>query len=461
MITRRPIVAQDDTRRDVALLAPKNLRWPSRDQWLREANEFSQRLRAKPPGMGGFGLVSFILIVVLPTLAAIVYFSILASDQYFAEARFAVRSLRDKSLASNITAPKIARSVGSPFGQGGNDNSSGGFSSPGSPSGGNTSGSVSAALSMSASSIDERAVGMDAYVVSDFIESRNMVAELDKDSTLRTIYSRPEADWFARLNPSATGEVLWQYWRSKVTPSIDTMSGIVTLRVLAFRPDDALVIANDVIRISRQVVNDYSRKIQEDAVKNARKTLNEAANHYEEALLALRDLRNVDMAVNPVEATSEKLKALVALETERARTERDQWVSARLTSSKSMAAQFLDERIASLTHQIDKLQAELTKQKENARTESVAIGQYRDLELTRTFSERSYAMAQAAFERARFEAEYKGITLAVFLPPRKPEMALFPRRMVNIMLVFAVAMIVWALVRLVVTGIAEYIMLKH
>jgi capsular polysaccharide transport system permease protein len=457
-------------------LASKNLRWPSRDQLFREANEFSQRLKAKPPKLGSFGLVNFVLIVVLPTLAAIVYFGILASDQYFAEARFAVRSLRDKSLASDVTAPKIAKSVGSQFGQRDNNNSSGGFSSGGFSSGGlssgdfpsrgsssagGTGGSVSSALSTFANSSEERSVAKDAYILSDFIESRNMAAELERDSALRTVYSRPEADWFARLNPLATEEVLWQYWRSKVTPSIDSLSGIVTLRILAFRPDDALAIANDVIRISRQVVNDYSRKIQEDAVKNARKTLEDAANHYEEALIALRDSRNADRAINPVEATSEKLKALVALETERARTERDQWVSARLTSPGSMATQFLDERIVSLTHQIDKLQAELTEQKENIRTESIAIGQYRDLELTRTFAERSYAMAQAAFERARFEAEYKGMTLAVFLPPRKPEMALFPRRTINVLLVFAVAMIVWAFVRLVATSIAEYVMLKH
>jgi capsular polysaccharide transport system permease protein len=418
-----------------------------------------------------FGLVSFILIVVLPTLAAMAYFGGWASDQYIAEARFAVRSLRDKTLGNDINAPKIAN-AGSQFGQGGDsedgrsaDSSSTGDSSlqaGGSLSrGGSTPGLISGALSMVGGPIDARAVGMDAYVLSDFIESRNMVAELDKNKALRTIYSRPEADWFARLDPSATDQVLWKYWRSKVTPSIDTISGIVTLRVLAFRPEDALAIANDVIRISRQVLNDYSARIQEDAVKNAKKTQAEAAKNYEDALVSLRDLRNVDVAVNPVEATSEKLKGLVALETERARAERDQWVSARLTSPDSMATQFLNERIASLTNQIDKLQSELTEQDKNARTESVAIGQYRDRELTRAFAERSYAMAQAAFERARFEAEYKELTLVVFLPPRKPEMALFPRRLVNVLLVFAVAMIVWGLVRLVAAGVAEYISLRR
>jgi capsular polysaccharide transport system permease protein len=463
--THTPTLARDDKRKTVAALAPRNLRWPSREQWFRDAGEFSQRLRAKPPGLRSFGLVSFILIVVLPTLAAIFYFGLLASDQYFAEARFAVRSLRDRSLASDITAPKLDRNAGNSIGQGEDGNAAGSLSGGGvslgdSSSQGSSGGLMSTAKSMFANSTDERAVDMDAYVLSDFIESRNMVADLDNKNALRTIYSRPEADWISRLDPSATDTVLWKYWRSKVAPSIDSISGVVTLRVLAFRPEDALAIATDVIRISRRVVNDYSKRIQDDAVSNAKKTLDDAAKRYEEALVALRDQRNLDVAVNPVDATSEKLKALVALETARAQSERDQWVSARLTSPDSMATQFLNDRIASLTSQINNLQSELTDQNNNTRTESAAIGQYRDLELTRTFAERSYAIAQAAFERARFEAQYKAITLAVFLPPRKPEMALYPRRTVNILLVFAVAMIVWALVRLVATGIAEYVMLK-
>ena len=255
MITRWPALARNEARKDVAPLGFKAARWPSRDQWLREANEFSRQLRAKPPGLANFGLLSFIVIVLLPTLAAIIYFAALASDQYLAEARFAVRSLRDISLASDIGAPKIVSSASNRFVQGNNDDLSGG-----SPAEGNVGGSTSA-LSMLAGSTDQRLVGLDAYVLSNFIESRNMVAELNKDIALRTIYSRPDADWLARLDPSVTEELLWRYWRGKVTPSIDTISGIVTLRVLAFRPDDAVAIANDVIHISRQVVDDYSRKI--------------------------------------------------------------------------------------------------------------------------------------------------------------------------------------------------------
>src|SRR5262249_32451481 len=113
------------------------------------------------------------------------------------------------------------------------------------------------------------------------------------------------------------------------------------------------------------------------------------------------------------------------------------------------------------TQQINKLQDDLTQQKQNDRTQSVAIGRYRDLELTRAFAERTYAMAQTAYERARFEAEYKGLTLAVFLPPQKPEVALYPRRLVNIVLVFAIAMIIWAMFRLIASGITEYLALRR
>ena len=68
-----------------------------------------------------------------------------------------------------------------------------------------------------------------------------------------------------------------------------------------------------------------------------------------------------------------------------------------------MATRFLGEHIASLTQQIEKLQAELTQQKENASTESVAIGRYRDLGLTLSFGKQD-EVAVAANIGERFVA---------------------------------------------------------
>jgi capsular polysaccharide transport system permease protein len=459
---RVPALKRNDAGK-TALLPTSGKQWPSRDQWLRDAKEFSQRIKAKPPGSGHFGVASFILIVLLPTIAAIVYFGLLASGQYYAEARFVMRSLRDRSLATDIGASKTVRNATNPFVGSEKPDSSGGSSSQNASADptSKTPGGLTSTLSSLIGAADDRQISIDAFVLSSFIASRNMVAELNKDDALRKAYSRREADWLARLDPSASMEEIWRYWRGKVTPSVDAITGIVTLRVLAFRPEDALAIADDVLRICRKVVNDYSQRIREDTVKSARATLAVAAKSYEETLVALRDFRDVDRSVNPVSATVEKLKALAALETERARAERDQWVSARVTSAESIPTRSLGERVASLTQQIDKLQGELTEQQEHAKAESAAIGQYRDLELTRIFAERSYASAEAAFERARFEAEYTGIALAVFLPPRKPEMALFPRRMTNILLTFAIAGVVWALLRVIAAGIAEFRVLRH
>lgn len=452
-------MAQIITSKDISPRHISKPRWPSRDELFQSASKVAKHLREKPPELPHFGLISFILIVALPTLVAIVYFTFLASDQYLAEARFAVRSLRDKSLASDFGSPTNARDMNNPLVPNDKINPAGNSSLNANQNTGPAAKSLGA-LSGLVGSNDDRDIPIELYGLLSFIQSRNMVAELNKNGDLRTTYSRPEVDWLSRFDPSSSSEALLHFWRGKVTPSLDAISGIITLRVLAFRPEDALTIANDVINISRQMLDDYSLRLRKNAITDSLQTLTSTSEKYENSLIALRDFRSIDRNANPVEAAAEKIKALVGLEAEQALAERDQWISARLTSPDSITTRLLGERIASLKQQVEKLRAELTEQKGKARTASVAIGQYSDLELSRTFAQSSYAIAQAAFQQARFEAEYKGITLAVFMPPQKPEMALYPRRNVNILLVAAIALIAWAIVRLIAAIVAEYVIMK-
>jgi hypothetical protein len=109
--------------------------------------------RARPSAY----LVSFILFVVIPSIVATLYFAFLASDQFVAEARFAVRSAQvDSASLDNM---KSAMS--------------------------------SASASMSVPSI----AGQDAYIIAAYIRSRAIVDDLSKGLDLRAIFRRPEADF--------------------------------------------------------------------------------------------------------------------------------------------------------------------------------------------------------------------------------------------------------------------------
>ena len=90
------------------------------------------------------------------------------------------------------------------------------------------------------------------------------------------------------------------------------------------------------------------------------------------------------------------------------------------------------------------------------RTIAAAIGKYEELELRRQFSERLYTMAQDALERARQKAEWQNIYLSVFVPPRLPQLALFPERMNMSLLVCGVLAILWGIVALILAAVRDH-----
>ena len=87
------------------------------------------------------------------------------------------------------------------------------------------------------------APGQNAYIVTSYIQSRAIVDNLNKTLNLREIFRRPEADFWARLKRNASIDELTDYWKTMVSTYIDAPSGIVTLQVRAFRPDDAVALA--------------------------------------------------------------------------------------------------------------------------------------------------------------------------------------------------------------------------
>jgi capsular polysaccharide transport system permease protein len=157
--------------------------------------------------------------VVLPTLTIATYFGFFAADQYAAETRFAVRS------ATTTQAPNDLLGL---------------------------------------ISVAPAATVADAYVLIDFVRSRQILDRLQTEIDYKAMFSRPEADNWARLDTALPMEKVIPYWRRMVSIGFDTTSQIMTLQTRAFRPDDALHLANAILRQSEQLINDLSARARAD-----------------------------------------------------------------------------------------------------------------------------------------------------------------------------------------------------
>ena len=344
-------------------------------------------------------LLSFLLLVVLPAAAISVYFVFLASDQYTAEARFAVRSAETDG---------------------------------GSEKGGNAVGGLPSLGSQ------------DADVIASYVRSRAIVDDLSKTIDVRAIFMRPEADFWARLSAKATKEDLDAYWLGMVGTYIENSSGIVTLKVRAFRREDALRLAQAILTASETLANSLSTRARADTMRRALAEVQRADAQMRDALAELGRYRNAEGLIDPVKSATDTGKLLTQVLGEKIRLETQLYVGQQ-TSPDSPILAPIEAQLAGVDGQIAKLRAQLTGGDSRNRTIAASLVRFEEIEVRRQFAESMYTFARNGLDRARIAAERQSIYVTVFVPPALPQDYSYPSRFTFSILASISLLIVWSI----------------
>lgn len=81
---------------------------------------------------------------------------------------------------------------------------------------------------------------------------------------------------------------------------------------------------------------------------------------------------------------------------------------------------------------------------------------YTRLQLDSQFADKQLASALAAMETARAEAQRQQLYLERLVQPNKPDIAIEPKRLKSIFEVFALGMIAWGILSLLLAGVREH-----
>src|SRR5579872_796009 len=361
-------------------------------------------------------LISLILFVVLPSIASALYLAFIASDQYVAEARFAVKQAQF-DLGDDKTKSGLIK-----------------LASGGVPS----------------------LASQDTYIISNYIESRAIVDDLEKTIDLKQIFRRPEADFWARLKKDATKEELVDYWKGMVRTYVDGPSAIVTVEAKAFRPEDALALSRAILTASEKLANDVSARARNDTMKWAEDEVKRAEGKVETALVNLRAYRDSEGYIDPVAAATSTSKLLLSSMAEKIKLQSDYFVAARAMSPDAPTVVTLKTRLQSLDDQINELKSTLTGNSPEGATIAASLVKFESLELQRQFAEKLYQLAQDSLERAKIKAERQNIYVEVFVPPALPEYAKYPERLSLSLLIPLGLLIVWGIFALTAAAVEDH-----
>jgi capsular polysaccharide transport system permease protein len=357
--------------------------------------------------------LSFALCVLLPTALAGIYFGLIAADKYAAEFRFSVRSAAQLVSGDDVVG-LLNRSPGA------------------------------------------HDAAVLPYMVADYLRSRNVARELDSDGWLRTAFSRGDADWLSRFNTAGNEDTLWRYWQSMIDVDVDRVSGLVLVRVFAFMPDDAFALAQAVARLAETMVDNVAARARRDALYDAEEELERASLRYSTALTVLRDVRNQEGTVDPKRTIEAAATTLLGVVRKKLSLERERDVNLKALLADAPQQKVLNTQIQALESEIVALTAALTSKQGDAKTAARSIAKFEKQELERRFSERLLGVAQAAYERAREESERQHVYIAIFVEPKKPEIAEYPHRARLVAFVAMCAFALWSVMMLVIAGVRDH-----
>lgn len=377
-------------------------------EWGRRRGLAAARISRKSPI-----LASFFAAVILPTLAAGLYYGFIASYQYVSEFRATVRSLEP------IKATGVTALLGL------------------------------AGASQSAS---------DANAVVQYLQSRDALEELDQKVGLRTQYSSNSIDWLSRLKDSGSIEGFLRYWHHRLEAYYETSTGTIVVRVSAFTPAMALAAAAEALSLSEALINRLSMRALNDSVRFAESKVSEAEQRLTAANQRLRLVQDQEKILDPQSAAASMLTLAAKLREQLASLNADLAVQSAYMSKDAPTVKIAQAQIDSLQHELEKINANVTTTPgATDKPLSGVLGTFDQVESDRGFAEKNYQSALASLEAARIEAGRQQVYLATIVRPELPQEESFPKPLINTATVFAIAMIAWAVGLLSVFAVKEHI----
>lgn len=376
---------------------------PYQPRALRPRPSFRDRFRFGTKG-------SMLLFVGLPTLLTAFYYFVIATPQYFSETTFVVHSSSQQSI---MGLGSILRS---------------------------TIGGASQEPS---------------YAVVEFIKSRDALNRLEKDVDFSKMLARPEADFLSRFpNPVSgnTQEDLYDAYQSFVSPIYDQSTGVTTLSVRSFRPEDSRKIATSLLASSEDLINRMNDRSRSDAVALAARDVELAKQKVEQLQLAVTEYQIKEGVLDPTASAKGVVTILAGLTSDLAQTNAAIG-QAQALSPQSPQIRSLQSRAAAIQQQID-LQKASVLGADGHVAESTA--QFQRLVTDQEFAEKELAAANASLDVARSDSARKQVYLERISDPSLADRSRYPRRLISTLTLFTVVFIVYAILWLLMANVREH-----
>jgi len=354
----------------------------------------------------------FVMTVAIPTVLAVIYYGLIASDVYISESRFVVRSPQ-RPVSSGIFG-EILQGTGITRSQD------------------------------------------DTYSVRDYILSRDALQELDEKLGVKNAFSSHAVDVFNRfpgLGWDTSFEEFYRYYGKHVGVEYDPVSSITILTVRAYTAKDAKKINDLLVQMSERLVNTLNDRSRQDLIRFSEEEVRIAAEKAKDASAALFAFRSKHSIFEPDKQAAIQLEGVAKIQEGLISTEAELAQLQRLSPN--------NPQIGALEGRADTLRkamaTEASKVTNGSGSFSAKAPTFERLALESTFADKQLGSALAGLETARSEAIRKQLYLERLVQPNLPDKAMEPKRIRSTITALMLGLIAWGVLSLLVASIREHL----
>ena len=374
----------------------------------------------KPARRSRVGVLSFALMVVIPTLVGTWYYHAFAARQFVTTAVIALRVGEEPDGAARAGAGSLVGSFGPPAG--------------------------GPAVTQS-------------YGLVNYVRSVPAIDDVIRSGVdVRAILASPLADPWARLPAGATQETLARYWQAMVTAEFEVTTGVVTVRTRAFTATDSLALSAAVLASSERLLNAVAERMHGDAVRYAERELTQAERRLVDARGALQEFRaasgvlDLGRALGGTAEIETRLRQdLLAAEGQAENLRAVVGPASPMHAAAAARSRGLRQQLAELERQTGRSSTE-----RGGAAGAGIMSQYEALTAKVQLAERYHSQILDLLQQARINAVRQGTYLLTFVRPVAASDGIYPDPLTSSFVVFGCAFLAWAVSVLLCRAVLDH-----
>ena len=260
----------------------------------------------------------------------------------------------------------------------------------------------------------------DARFLKTYLQSPQVLADLDRTYDLDQTYAHKGLDWFAGMKPGLSKEKRLNYFKRQVAVNLDEISGAIVLRTIGLDPKASLNLNRFMLAKSEQFVNRLNQDISQKQLSFAESELGRARGNLNQAKNRLLIYQDSNMVIDP------KGEAELAGQTISKLQEKLVELRVELATLKRQFKDPAEPEVAVVADQVRELEQQIQKERRSlvsskGRNLNRKAADVLKLESEVNFATDSYKLALTSVEKARIESKRQQKFMALLSAPQLPE----------------------------------------